>query len=40
VSENRIHSEGHGDFGGKEVAAEKALQELGWKPTVEFEKGL
>jgi UDP-glucose 4-epimerase len=29
-----------GDFGGKEVAAEKALQELGWKPTVNFEDGL
>jgi UDP-glucose 4-epimerase len=29
-----------GDFGGKEVAAEKARQELGWGPTVEFEDGL
>jgi UDP-glucose 4-epimerase len=29
-----------GDFGGKEVAAEKARQELGWKPTVNFEEGL
>jgi UDP-glucose 4-epimerase len=29
-----------GDFGGKEVAAEKARQELGWKPTVNFEDGL
>ena len=29
-----------GDFGGKEVAAEKAHQELGWRPTVEFEDGL
>jgi UDP-glucose 4-epimerase len=29
-----------GDFGGKEVMAEKAMQELGWKPMVEFEEGL
>ncbi len=29
-----------GDFGGKEVAAEKARKELGWKPKVEFEEGL
>ncbi len=29
-----------GDFGGKEVTARKALQELGWKPRVEFEEGL
>ena len=29
-----------GDFGGKEVAAEKARQELGWTPLVEFEDGL
>jgi len=29
-----------GDFGGKEVAAEKARQELGWGTTVEFEDGL
>jgi UDP-glucose 4-epimerase len=29
-----------GDFGGKEVMAEKALQELGWKPKVEFDEGL
>jgi len=29
-----------GDFSGKEVTAEKALQELDWSPTVEFEAGL
>jgi UDP-glucose 4-epimerase len=29
-----------GDFGGKEVAAEKAEKELDWKPVVEFEEGL
>jgi nucleoside-diphosphate-sugar epimerase len=29
-----------GDFGGKEVVAEKARQELGWKPMVKFEDGL
>ncbi len=29
-----------GDFGGKEVAAEKAHHELGWSPLVEFEDGL
>ena len=29
-----------GDFAGKEVSAEKARQELGWKPMVEFEEGL
>ncbi len=29
-----------GDFGGKDVAAEKAREELGWTPTVEFEDGL
>jgi UDP-glucose 4-epimerase len=29
-----------GDFGGKEVTREKAWQELGWKPKVEFEEGL
>ncbi len=29
-----------GDFGGKEVTAEKAWRELGWKPKVEFEEGL
>lgn len=29
-----------GDFGGKEVSAEKAKMELGWTPTVQFEDGL
>lgn len=29
-----------GDFGGKEVSAEKACQELHWTPTIEFEEGL
>jgi UDP-glucose 4-epimerase len=29
-----------GDFGGKEISAEKAFLELGWKPTVTFEEGL
>jgi UDP-glucose 4-epimerase len=29
-----------GDFRGKEVAAEKAWQELGWKPKVKFNEGL
>ena len=29
-----------GDFGGKEVSAEKARRELGWSPTVDFEDGL
>lgn len=29
-----------GDFAGKEVVAEKARQELGWKPKVKFEDGL
>lgn len=29
-----------GDFGGKEVTAEKAKRELGWAPSVEFEDGL
>jgi len=29
-----------GDFGGKEVAAEKAWKELGWRPRVDFEEGL
>jgi UDP-glucose 4-epimerase len=29
-----------GDFSGKEVTAQKALKELGWKPGVEFEQGL
>ena len=29
-----------GDFGGKEVSAEKARRELGWQPTVDFEEGL
>ena len=29
-----------GDFGGKEVVAEKAWQELSWKPKVKFEEGL
>jgi UDP-glucose 4-epimerase len=29
-----------GDFGGKEISAEKAQRELGWKATVEFEDGL
>jgi len=29
-----------GDFGGKEVTAQKALQDLGWKPKVDFEDGL
>ncbi len=29
-----------GDFKGKKVTAEKAWQELGWKPRVEFEEGL
>jgi UDP-glucose 4-epimerase len=28
------------DFGGKEVSAEKALRELGWAATVDFEDGL
>ncbi len=29
-----------GDFGGKEVSAEKAWKDLGWKPKVDFEEGL
>jgi UDP-glucose 4-epimerase len=29
-----------GDFGGKEVIAEKARDELAWEPTIEFEEGL
>jgi len=29
-----------GDFAGKEAVAEKARQELGWKPKVKFEDGL
>ncbi len=29
-----------GDFGGKEVAVQKARRELGWSPAVEFEEGL
>jgi UDP-glucose 4-epimerase len=29
-----------GDYGGKEVSAEKAKRELGWEPTVEFEEGM
>jgi UDP-glucose 4-epimerase len=29
-----------GDFGGKEVSADKACQELGWKPAVRFDEGL
>lgn len=29
-----------GDFGGKEVSAQKAFAELGWKATTSFEKGL
>ncbi len=29
-----------GDFGGKEVTAEKARRELGWSPSVDFEDGL
>ena len=29
-----------GDFGGREVSAEKARRELGWRPEVEFEDGL
>lgn len=29
-----------GDFGGKEVIAEKAKRELGWEPTIEFDDGL
>lgn len=29
-----------GDFGGKNVSAEKADRELGWRPQVEFEDGL
>ncbi|TAL12799.1 MAG: NAD-dependent epimerase/dehydratase family protein [Nitrospirae bacterium] len=29
-----------GDFGGKEISAEKARRELGWQPSMEFEDGL
>lgn len=29
-----------GDFGGKEVTADKAREELGWEPTIEFQRGL
>lgn len=29
-----------GDFSGKEVSSEKALEELGWKPKVSFEEGV
>jgi UDP-glucose 4-epimerase len=29
-----------GDFGGKEVIAEKAKQQIGWAPTIEFADGL
>jgi UDP-glucose 4-epimerase len=29
-----------GDYAGKEVSSEKASRELGWEPTVDFEKGM
>ena len=29
-----------GDYAGKEVSAEKAYRELGWKPEIEFEEGM
>jgi UDP-glucose 4-epimerase len=29
-----------GDFGGKDVSADKAKRELGWYPVIEFERGL
>ena len=29
-----------GDFGGKEVTSEKALEELGWAPRTKFEEGV
>jgi UDP-glucose 4-epimerase len=29
-----------GDFGGKEITADKAKSELGWEPVVKFEEGL
>ncbi len=29
-----------GDFGGKEVSANKAYRELSWKPAMRFEEGL
>ncbi len=29
-----------GDYGGKEVSAEKAKREIGWEPTVDFEEGM
>jgi len=29
-----------GDFGGKQILAEKAYRDLGWKPQVRFDKGL
>jgi UDP-glucose 4-epimerase len=29
-----------GDFGGKEVSAEKARREIGWEPTIEFREGM
>lgn len=29
-----------GDFGGKDVSADKALRELGWRPNVDFPSGL
>ena len=29
-----------GDFGGKNVSASRAQDELGWKPAVNFEDGL
>ena len=29
-----------GDFGGKEISSQRALRELGWRPTVSFEEGI
>jgi len=29
-----------GDFGGKQISAEKALKDLAWKPTIAFDEGL
>ena len=29
-----------GDFGGKQISAEKAFKELAWKPTITFDEGL
>ena len=29
-----------GDFGGKEISAEKAIRELGWERSVDFKEGL